>query len=313
MNIILRIYYLLPSDSSFGIFSKILNRIFARVIKRILDTFVPFYFQLTNKETKFSLNKDDRKNRVIVSLTSFPGRINDVWIPIECIFRQSFKPDKIVLWLSELQFQDKENLPKELKSQVNRGLEIRLIPDDLKSHKKYLYSFNELETDFIITVDDDLYYDNKLIENLINLKSKFPEVVVTNRAHKIKIDKSQNILPYRNWSHNVTDEIPSELIVQTGGFGTLYQKSDLHDSYNNVELIKSLIPHADDLWLKIQTLLAGKKIVTNNRYNKDPITVKKSQLEKLVNLNVIDGGNDEQLKSVLLHFENYNIMDVFTH
>ena len=67
-------------------------------------------------------------------------------------------------------------------------------------------------------------------------------------------------------------------------------------------MLLKLAPHADDLWLKVQTLLKKKEIVTNSRYNKDPITIGKSQLEKLVAFNVLKDGNDLQISKLLDHY-----------
>ena len=44
MNVLLELYFKLPHDSSFGIISKIINRIAARIVKRILDRTVPNHF-----------------------------------------------------------------------------------------------------------------------------------------------------------------------------------------------------------------------------------------------------------------------------
>ena len=104
------------------------------------------------------------------------------------------------------------------------------------------------------------------------------------------------------WKHNATDKNPSHLLVQTGGYGTIYKKNDLHEDFNNPELIKEIAFHADDLWLKVMVFLKGKKIVTNTVYNKDPITVKNSQIEKLVTKNVIEGGNDIQLAALMNYY-----------
>lgn len=306
MNKLLDFYFSLPHDDRFGIFSKVLNRVSARVLKRVLDRIVPPYFFKTMDQFPSGLNPIPREKKVIVSLTSFPARVEDLWIVIECLFRQTYPADKIILWLAKPQFEGID-LPESLLNQQKRGLEIRFVDEDLRSHKKYLYVFEENPDDYIVTVDDDLYCDEKYLENVIHLKEQNPEAVATNRAHEIKFDLDGNILPYRNWKHNSTQSIPSFYLVQTGGCGTLYTKDDLDKSYNSVELIKAHIPYADDLWMKTQTLLAGKKVVTNDRYNKDPLTVKKSQLEKLVSKNVHDGGNDTQFRAVLDHFQLGNL------
>jgi hypothetical protein len=310
LRILLNFYYKLPHDNTFGILSKILNRGGAKTIKYFLDFFIPKYFLRTISYHQIGINTNISRNRkIIISLTSFPKRIEDVWIVVECLLRQSCKPDAIILWLSKTQFEGL-SLPNSLINQIPRGLTIRFVEDDLKSHKKYIYAFDLFPNDYIITVDDDLYYDDCLIENLIDLKTKFPNSIPTNRCHRIAFYENGEIKNYRKWFHNSTESKPSFFLVPTGGFGTLYLRQDLSDSYNDIALIKGIIPYADDLWMKIQTLLANKTVVTNDKYNKDPITVKNSQLENLVKINVKGGGNDEQFKAVL-DFYDINGQDFF--
>lgn len=300
MNTVLKIYYALPNFAKAGIAGKIVNRLLAKVVKTILDNTVPSYFLKTAEKAGWGLNTDKRDRLYIVSLTSFPGRINEVWITIETILRQSFKPDKIILWLAESQFPDKK-IPDSLNSLLKRGLTIEFCKEDLRSHKKYFYAFEQYPDDYIITLDDDLYYDRDLLLNLVKLRKQFPTAVSTNRAHTITFSGNK-ILPYRQWKHNVTNNIPSHQLVQTGGFGTIYLRTDLYRDFNNTQLIKELAFHADDLWLKMMCFLNAKKIVTNSCYNKDPITVKSSQAEKLVKINVFQNGNDKQLENVLHHY-----------
>ncbi|GAA4080539.1 glycosyl transferase [Flavobacterium cheonanense] len=305
MNILYKIYYSLPHDTRFGIVSKIINRVAAKVVKRCYDNILPSYFEKTAKTAGIGINKtEERERKYIVSLTSFPARINDVWISIETILRQSYKPDMVLLWLSSDQFKD-EKLPQNLLNLQDRGLTIKFIKEDLRSHKKYLYALEEFPNDYIITLDDDLYYEKDLILNLVALKSKYPNCVPTNRAHKLKINFGK-VEPYKKWLHNSIDKKPSNLIVQTGGYGTLYSKSDLYKDFNDIEKIKELAPQADDLWMKIMVLLGSKKLVTNSKYNKDPLVVKGTQSVKLVTQNVINGGNDAQLKNMIAF---YNITE----
>jgi hypothetical protein len=307
INFIFFIYYRLPHDKSIGLFTKVVNRIFAKIFKFLLDLFIEPIFLKTFNSYSNGLNELPREKKCIVSLTSFPGRIENVWIVIECLLRQSYKPDAIILWLSKHQFNG-TSIPDSLLKQQQRGLTIKFVDDDLKSHKKYLYAFDLYPNDYMVTVDDDLYYDEDLIDNLIKMKSKFPNSIATNRCHKMLINNVGEIQKYGRWMHNSTELKPSYILFPTCGFGTLYSRQDFTDSYNNIELIKKLAPFADDIWLKIQTLLANSSIVTNNKYNKDPLTVKSSQIESLVKVNVQAGRNDEQLEAVLIYFNirNFN-------
>ena len=66
-----------------------------------------------------------RSPEVIVSLTSFPARINSVEKTIRTLLTQTLKPDRVILWLAEEQFHNKENdLPRQLLALKNFGLDI---------------------------------------------------------------------------------------------------------------------------------------------------------------------------------------------
>lgn len=306
MNALYRLYFNLPHDSSLGLFSKIINRIVARIIKIIFDCFVPLFFKLTESRYSHGLNQELRKKDVVVSLTSFPGRIEHLWIVIECMFRQRFLADRIILWLSKEEFEGIQ-LPKRLVQQQKRGLEIIFVTGNTKSHKKYLGAFKEFNDSYIVTIDDDLYYDDKLLLNLIQLKEKFPNSIPANRAHEITFNSQGFVMPYSKWNHNYKKEAVTFLLMPTGGFGTLYEASQFGDQICDVELLTRLAPTADDIWLKVNSLITNTKVSTNFKYNKDPITIKSSQHEKLVSKNVKLGGNDEQMANVLKHFKLGNL------
>lgn len=301
MNFLYNIYFLIPGFSKFRFISKALNKVLSFILKRIFDAFLPKYLKKSSNKAGFGLNKEKRDESYIVSLTSFPARINEVWITIETLLRQSFKPDKIILWLAEDQFPE-HKIPESLEKLIERGLTIEFCDEDLRSHKKYFYALKNYPEACIITADDDLYYDNNFIKNLILLHHQHPNLIVTNRAHRFTFDNDNGILPYKYWKHNVTDLLPSFYLVPTGGAGTLYPPGSLNVEVLNKEVFKKICFYADDLWLKAMSLLNKTNIATNSRYNKDFITIGGSQKEKLVNKNVLNGGNDYQFKSVLEHY-----------
>lgn len=83
------------------------------------------------------------------------------------------KPDEIILWLAEEQFNGIDSLPKALLEQQKRGLTIRFC-DDLRSHKKYYYTMQEYPRDIVILVDDDMFYPKDTIKKLWKLHKKYP-------------------------------------------------------------------------------------------------------------------------------------------
>lgn len=300
MKFLYQLYFALPQFKSLGFLGKVFTKINAMLLKRILDRYMPGYYLRTASTAGLGITTEKRVVPLIVSVTSFPARIEDVWISLESLLRQTVKPDAIILWLAKAQFSD-VNLPISLLNLQERGLTVRYC-DDLRSHKKYFYAMQEFPEACIITFDDDLYYDENVIERLLTLYEQYPDCICTNRAHQIKIENGK-VLPYRQWYHNAKNILtPTKSLLPTGGAGTLYPPNSFPATAFDAELIRSLCFHADDVWLKLMATLNDKKTVTHTYYNKDFLTVSRTQNEKLVSQNVFDGGNDTQFQNVCNHF-----------
>lgn len=70
---------------------------------------------------------------VIVTLTSYPPRMNTIWMTLRSIFSQSRLPDKVVLYLAKSDFPNREaDLPDSLKEMLWNDFEIRWVDEDLK-------------------------------------------------------------------------------------------------------------------------------------------------------------------------------------
>jgi hypothetical protein len=305
MNTLYQIYFLLPNFSFLGKVGKGINYIMAKCLKLFFDYYMPRYLQHTATEAGMGINTNSNsgEEKYIVSLTSFPARINDIWLCIETILRQNYKPDMIILWLAEEQFPERI-LPRNLLKLQERGLIIKYC-DDLKSHKKYYYTLQEYPNANIITLDDDSYYPENVIENLIKLHEESANSICANRAHKITYTSTGEIKSYRKWLHNYKKILkPSHILVPTGVGGVLYPANSLDPRILNKEVLKNICFQADDLWLKVHAYLNGSMVVTSKKYNKDLIAVSKTQNEKLLSKNSYGGGNDEQLKNIL---DYYNI------
>ena len=83
-----------------------------------------------------SLGVSERKfcnNDIIVSLTSYGRRLQDVSLTIESIMQGTMKPNRIVLWVDR-QWQNKR-MPISLQRQQQRGLEIEYCKD-IRSYTK---------------------------------------------------------------------------------------------------------------------------------------------------------------------------------
>lgn len=295
-------YWWIVDDNQFGIIGKVINRLVRRFVKRHLDKKVKDFFLLN--PIKIGINTtESRKRKLICSMTSFPARIDEVWISIETVFRQTVKADKIILWLSKDQFKDKE-LPKSILDCQKKGLSIRWVDEDLRSHKKYFYALQEFKDSDIVLLDDDLYYPDKLLENLVLMAKRHPNSICATRVHKMKYNKDGSLKPYNRWIHNFNPkkEQASKDFFLTSGMGTLIPTGIMPADTFDKKVFKKICLYADDVWLNFQARRAKIKIFKNNKYDKDPISIGLSQNEKLVDFNVQNGGNDKQIIDVINYY-----------
>lgn len=245
--------------------------------------------------SSLSLNTEDREEKIIVSITSFPARIECVGYAIKSLFNQSLKPDRIVLWLASSQFENVE-LPKLLIDLQERGLEICYC-EDLRSHKKYHYSLkNQKPNELVITYDDDLIYPEDSIKMLYLKHIKYPNCIVCNRAQTAVFD-GDKFAKYNTWKvhSSVGVKTPSSKLFPSTGGGTLYPYDSVDEEVFNVEVMKETSYSADDLWVRFMSAKKGTKIIKTRKNHKPFSTIDKSQVVGLQQENCLGDGNDKAL------------------
>lgn len=215
--------------------------------------FIPWF---EKHPVQYGLNTKPRAERYTVSLTSFPARINHVHIAIESLMRQSFLPDRIVLWLAESQFPDRK-LPEKLTALQEKGLTIRFC-EDLRSHKKYFYAFQEYPEDNIILTDDDAFYPRDMIRQLVRLHKKRPADIIGTTAQLVgpEITSLPTVWPAPQAGKRY---FGSRQVQPFSGQGTLYPAKWYPQELLHKENAMKFAATADDLWLKAMSLSAGVK------------------------------------------------------
>ena len=249
------------------------------------------------------LNQEQRSQKVIVSLTSFPARINTVGIVIQQMLYQTVKPDEIVLWLSKEQFPEREKqLPKDLLELKDKfDVKIGWCDGDVKAYKKFLPSLKEYPEDLVIIIDDDLLYPIDLIEKLLNAHKDFPSAIIASRVHKIGIGENGKILSYKEWKKQIGEyiyEIKEDWFF-TGGAGTLLPPHAFGEELFNEKIIQELCPLADDIWLNIHAAINRVSIV-NTAANNKLARIASTQEVCLQTANLEQ--NDVQLRNLTSHY-----------
>lgn len=254
------------------------------------------------------LNNKKREIFITASLTSFPARINYVYLAIKSLLVQSYKPDRIILWLANEQFPDR-NLPKNLTELQKYGLEIRWCDDNIFGHKKYYYCLKEQkQNEVIITFDDDIIYPIDCIRRLIETYNIYPSCLVCERAQSLPKDKNK----YKNvgrWDtiSDIATKVPSYSLCPSTGGGYLIPYNVYSKEMIDIELIKKYALKNDDMWCMFMATQNKTKFIKTRKYHRTFSVVKNSQEFQLSTSNIIENGaEDDFLKTIEAYPDAYN-------
>ncbi len=296
--------YTILYEVYFSLKSKQKNQPLSAFQQRIID-YIEWYYNIPwtrwytrHASKKYGLNKKPRPQKIIISLTSFPKRIDTLWLTIETLFRQSVKPDEIILWLAESQFNGMSSLPNSLLRMQERGLTIRFC-DDLRSHKKYYFVLKEHPKDLVILADDDMFYPHDTIKKLLQLHEQYPKDICCITAQVIEPEFTAAPSLWRNpridehyWQHS------NQLQTFTGS-GTLIPPDALAGEVFDKDVFQSICPYADDLWITYMAYKKGTKISTLKRWRAFPISIYGTAADSLYYINAEQNQNDVQWQNLL--------------
>ena len=88
-------------------------------------------------------------------------------------------------------------------------------------------------------MDDDLFFDLDLVEQLMNTHLRFPGAIVGMRVHRMLFGEDGQPLPYEQWDKEYTDpeRKPSMELLATTGAGTLFPPHIFPDEVRNAGAI----------------------------------------------------------------------------
>lgn len=223
--------------------------------------------------------KVKRDTKLIVSLTTFPARINTVYKTISSLLNQTLKPDELILWLAEEQFLNKK-LPENLTKLEQYGLKIMWYEKDIKSFKKLIPTLQKYPNDIIVTFDDDYYYDERILEYLYNAYLENPNCIHARQAFIVKGEIVKSLHP-RSYVYD-SSYLPSYRNEPVGCGGVLYPPHSLHENVlNENEFLKELPTH-DDIWFWGHALRNNTKIsVLKKGYDLKNYIIEGSQADSL--------------------------------
>lgn len=96
---------------------------------------------------------------IVVSITSWPPRVEGLKRLVENLKKQTIKPDRIIVTLYKREWKEIPDLP---------GCEINFIDENLKTKKKMVPLEYLPDDDWVVLLDDDFDYPDNIIEELLN-------------------------------------------------------------------------------------------------------------------------------------------------
>ena len=296
--------------------SNVLNKVSGNcsrwMIHYLANAILPSFFRKSSGVEQYLKTKaEGRVSKAVICMTSFPQRIDTVWLVVECLLRQTRIPNKIVIYLSNIQFNSANKLPESLKVYPKDLVEVIFVNDDIRSHKKYWYAVKEYFDRPIILVDDDLIYDSHVVEDLEKTTQKNSNTIACCWGHKMRWNDTGEIMPYSKWGGvQPLYSVNSDYFFGSGG-GTYFPVGSLEGANIPTKEIMTICPYADDIWLNAITRINGYRTCRIRNYNSVPEW-------KIVNnkkLHSINNGshnyNDKQLVQVREYFINKYGRDPF--
>ena len=263
---------------------------------------------------KFNLSgvSGDEKD-VIISLTSFPQRMDELHYTLYSLLNQTIKPYKIILWLGREQFPNlNKDVPEKILHLQQNGLTIGWTKN-LYSYTKLIPALKKYPDNIIVTADDDIYYEPDWLEKLIKTHKENKNCIICHRAHRVKLDK-ETLAPYKKWPKKIKVCKASYLNFLTGVGGVLYPSGCLYKDVLNEELFTKLSPKADDVWFWAMAVLNKTKICIADNWVKRLTYINPERERGLTDEVTLfsfnkKGGNDIQIRNVINHYpEILNIL-----
>jgi hypothetical protein len=279
-----------------------INSYYQRVVVRLSNYLLELYYSVSDRITRERRIQNLAHPSLVVSLTSYPARIDKLWLVVESLLDQSRKPDKILVWLYRKEFGSKENLPQNLRRLEERGVEIHFCDDNLYPHKKYLYTMRQYPDADVITVDDDVFYPPTIVEKLISYSDIYPEAVCCFIARDMKMG-SETDIQYNEWDYVRCSTPPRHRNQMIGVGGVLYPSGSFDDELFNLDMLKNLSLKTDDLWLKVMLYRNGVRVACmGGAYPKFFIPIIRKADISLQTKNIGEYYNDVNLRKLLDHY-----------
>jgi hypothetical protein len=220
------------------------------------------------------------KNSVI-SFTTRPEREELAVITAYSLLTQSVRAEHVIAWISRSEWKDRELSPL-LEGMTRFGLEIRWVSGDARQFMKIWPAVLEFPESFVVTADDDRWYEPDWFSGLIENGAR--------RGNCVMCDRPRRMIGFPNgsvtgigtwWIHPCFDRPRRRYLMRTprgarrihweceGWSGIVYPPgiaARLGRSAFNWSNGLVIARRSDDMWWWKHEVLAGVEIVPTDRF-----------------------------------------------
>lgn len=192
---------------------------------------------------------------LIISMTSWPKRINNVAFAMYSIYRQSKgKNVKLVLVLARPEFPNGESdLPRELQVMIrNKVFSVIWCDRNLFSHKKLMPTLALFPNNPILVCDEDIIRPNGWVDMFISDHAKYPnDVLVGGCVFDIAFDgtKFNPVKLFKFDSPESAGKVITNRRPANGFGGVLYPSGTFADPrFYDIDRMMELSRYSDESW-----------------------------------------------------------------
>jgi len=214
-----------------------------------------FSFQAYITQKPFPL---DPKAEFVISIASYPQRIHFLPAVVQALTKQTLRPRHLYLILSEEEWHYKQ-VPNFIEKLVKRGVEILWTKGNPYAVKKLLPVIERHPDLGIITLDDEIIYGQRIVEELIN-KCITKKCLIVGHVGKVLYRKGNKIsMMYRD-KKPADLKTPSNQIYFLVGMGTLYLPGSIDHRALDLDAVKRIVPgRGSDIWFWAAAISANSK------------------------------------------------------
>ncbi len=268
-------------------------RLFYILLSYFNVIFISFFYSF--KKLRKIYPNHSLKHKLTISLTSKRSRFKFLHLTLKSIIFQTVMPDNLILWIDK---KEKKFLNKNILNLKKYGLKIKYCKN-FRSYNKIIHTLKINSKNYIITFDDDVIYEKTSVEYLVNKSIRNRNKIISNRIHRIVLNKSGMPTKYNKWNWNYTSLKAHKLNFLTGVYGVLYPPNSFFKDVTNEKIFLKLSPYADDLWL-FWMIRLKKKLVLWSEFGLRNIHLNFD--EGLSRINFKNNQNDKQIINLIKYY-----------